>query len=123
VPDALFVYGSLRSEFDNAYVRKLRGEADLIGPATVRGSIFRIAEYPGYKREPDGVVHGEVWLLRNPERTLAALDAYEGAEYSRVLIDASPEGGEYPPAVAWIYLFDGNVRADQRIVSGDFLVP
>jgi gamma-glutamylcyclotransferase (GGCT)/AIG2-like uncharacterized protein YtfP len=118
VSDALFVYGTLRSEFDNPFARKLRGEADLVGRATVRGSIFRIADYPGYRREPDGVVHGELWHLRDPERTLAALDDYEGPEYSRVMIDVQP----LEPS-AWIYLYIGNVRADKRIASGDFLVP
>lgn len=110
--DVLFVYGSLRSEFDNRHARLLRAKAQLAGRATVRGSIFLIGKYPGYRREPDGVVQGEHWRLREPEATLAALDDYEGALYSRVVIDN-----------AWIYLYNGNVRADQRILSGDFLAP
>lgn len=116
--DALFVYGTLRSEFDNPFARKLRKEADLVGHATVRGSIFRIAEYPGFRREPDGLVHGELWRLRNPDQTLAALDDYEGPEYSRVMIDL-----EASFASAWIYLYIGDVQADKQIASGDFLAP
>lgn len=121
MPDSLFVYGSLRSEFDNAHARRLRGEADWLGPATVRGSIFFIGElqrYPGYRRDPDGIVRGELWRLRNAPQTLAALDDYEGPEYSRVEIDL-----ETPRTSAWIYLYTGAVLADKRIVSGDFLTP
>jgi gamma-glutamylcyclotransferase (GGCT)/AIG2-like uncharacterized protein YtfP len=114
--DALFVYGSLRSEFDNPHARGLREKADLLGRATVRGSIFLVGQYPGFKSEPDGVVHGEVYKLRDPESTLAALDAYEGPEYPRTVISTS-----IPDVSAWIYIYPGSVRADQRILSGDFL--
>jgi gamma-glutamylcyclotransferase (GGCT)/AIG2-like uncharacterized protein YtfP len=105
------VYGSLRSEFDNPYARRLRGHAEFVGRTTVPGSIFRIGKYPGYRREPEGIVHGELWRLLDPEATLAALDEYEGPEYSRVVVNG-----------AWIYLFSG-AAAGERISSGDFLVP
>jgi gamma-glutamylcyclotransferase (GGCT)/AIG2-like uncharacterized protein YtfP len=134
--DTIFVYGTLRSEFGNEYARRLHGEADFLGPATVRGSIFLVAAYPGYKREPDGVVCGELWRLRDPEKTLAALDDYEGPEYSRVLVSAVPIGTSQreppaphsvpqpepppPPQSAWIYRYEREVRADCRITSGDF---
>jgi len=106
------VYGSLRSEFDNSYARRLRENAELVGRITVPGSIFRIGKYPGYRREPEGIVHGELWRLHEPEAMLAALDDYEGPAYSRVLVND-----------AWIYLYIGAMDADARIQSGDFLVP
>jgi gamma-glutamylcyclotransferase (GGCT)/AIG2-like uncharacterized protein YtfP len=112
VSDALFVYGTLRSEFDNSYARRLRESAELIGRSTLPGSIFRIGKYPGYRREPEGIVYGELWRLRDPEATLAALDEYEGPEYSRIVIHG-----------AWIYLYTAAVDTDARIQSGDFLVP
>jgi gamma-glutamylcyclotransferase (GGCT)/AIG2-like uncharacterized protein YtfP len=111
VSDALFVYGSLRSEIDNLYARHLRENADLVGRTTVPGSIFRIGKYPGYRREPEGIVHGELWHLHDPEATLAALDDYEGPEYSRIVVNG-----------AWIYIYTGVVDAGARIQSGDFLV-
>ncbi|HVW07599.1 MAG TPA: gamma-glutamylcyclotransferase family protein [Bryobacteraceae bacterium] len=114
--DALFVYGSLRSEFDNRYALELRAEADLVGSAAVAGSIFRVGRYPGYREEPEGEVRGEVWRLRNPERTLAMLDEYEGGRYRRVLTRTSIPGVE-----AWIYQYQGEVDAALRIESGDFL--
>jgi gamma-glutamylcyclotransferase (GGCT)/AIG2-like uncharacterized protein YtfP len=118
VPDALFVYGSLRGEFDNPLTHLLREKAESLGRATVRGSIFRIGAYPGYRREPDGIVIGELWRLHDPEPTLAELDDYEGAAYSRVIADL-----ETPRGNAWIYRYDGGVQPDSRIESGDFLVP
>lgn len=110
--DALFVYGSLRSEFDNSYARRLHENAELTSRTTVPGSIFRIGKYPGYRREPAGIVHGELWRLHDPEPTLRALDEYEGPEYSRIVVNG-----------AWIYLYTGAVNAEDRIQSGDFLVP
>ncbi len=115
--DAVFVYGSLRSEFDNRYAVELRSAADLVGRATVRGSIFRVGRYPGYRAEPAGMVCGEVWRLRDPERTLAVLDEYEGSRYRRVLTPTSLPGVD-----AWIYAYAAEVEAGQRIESGDFLV-
>ena len=100
---ALFVYGSLRSEFDNPHARLLRENADLLGRATVRGSLVRNGEYPGYRPEPDGIVQGELWKLREPESTLAALDEYEGDAYRRISVDTSL-------GPAWIYLFIGEVQ-------------
>jgi gamma-glutamylcyclotransferase (GGCT)/AIG2-like uncharacterized protein YtfP len=116
VSDALFVYGSLRSEFDNRFAVELRAAADLVGRATVAGSIFRVGRYPGYREAPAGAVQGEVWRLRDPERTLAMLDEYEGERYRRVLMATSIPGVE-----AWIYAFTNEVDAAQRIESGDFL--
>ena len=123
--NVIFVYGTLRSEFANAFARRLRDEADLLGRANVQGSIFLVAAYPGYQREPDGIVRGELWRLRDPGKTLAALDDYEGPEYSRVLVDVTPitaMRAEPPsPRCAWIYRYDREVHADSRIASGDFL--
>ena len=115
--DAVFVYGSLRSEFENRYAVELRSAADLVGCATVMGSIFRVGRYPGYRAEPAGLVRGEVWRLREPERTLAILDEYEGSRYRRVLAPTSIPGVE-----AWIYAYADEVEAGKRIESGDFLV-
>ena len=115
--DALFVYGSLRSEFENRYAAELRSAADLVGRATVTGSIFRVGAYPGYRAEPAGVVLGEVWRLRDPERTLAMLDEYEGCGYRRMLTATSIPGVD-----AWIYAYAGEVEAAWRIEAGDFLV-
>jgi gamma-glutamylcyclotransferase (GGCT)/AIG2-like uncharacterized protein YtfP len=86
----------------------LSAHAEFLGPATVRGSIYKIAHYPGYREEPDGVVYGELYRVDSFE----SLDEYEGDEYERVMI------GEW-----WIYRYKGEVAEERRIVSGDFLKP
>ena len=107
--DVIFVYGTLRSEFSGEYARLLRAHAEFLGKATVRGSIYRVARYPGFREEPAGVVQGEIYRLRDAS-ILARLDDYEGDEFERVRI------GEW-----WIYRYRGAVSEEQRIESGDFL--
>jgi gamma-glutamylcyclotransferase (GGCT)/AIG2-like uncharacterized protein YtfP len=96
--DYLFVYGTLGSRFENRYARLLRAQSVFAGEATVRGTIRDMGAYPAFRREPDGLVHGELYQLRTPESTLAALDEYEGDEFERVVIDC---GGR----PAWIYQY------------------
>lgn len=108
--DLLFVYGTLRSEFQNPYARMLREKAEFIGCDSVRGAIFRVASYPGYRREPDGIVSGEVY--RVDRATLTALDEYEGPEFERVRIDRF-----------WIYQYKEQPPGNARISSGDFCNP
>jgi gamma-glutamylcyclotransferase (GGCT)/AIG2-like uncharacterized protein YtfP len=114
--DLLFVYGTLRSEFSNRYALALREGAELIGPAEISGSIFRVAHYPGYRSDPPGIVRGELYRLRDPEGTLAVLDDYEGAKFER--IEASVDG-----AAAWIYRYRSQPPESARISSGDFCRP
>ncbi len=116
--DLLFVYGTLRSEFDNPYSRRLRAEADFVGAAEVAGALFHVAHYPGYRPEPAGRVRGEVYRLRSPERTLADLDEYEGEEYLRVRVRLLQPENE-----AWLYQYARPVPLERRIVSGDFTQP
>ena len=114
--DLLFVYGTLRSEFDNQYARLLRAQAEFLGKATVQGSIYRVEFYPAYRREPTGEVRGEVYRLTSADATLAALDDYEGEAFARVQVETSR--GD-----AWIYQYRGEPAAEARISSGDFRAP
>ena len=111
----LFVYGSLRSVFDNPHARRLRMEAELLGEATIAGSIFLVGAYPGYRREPGGEVRGELYRLKDAAATLAAMDAYEGDEYPRVAVPVKGHGR------AWVYEYPGDVTGMARIESGDFV--
>ena len=79
--DLLFVYGTLRSEFDNRYARLLRKEATFLRRASIPGSIYRVEHYPAFRPHPEGAVQGELYRLHTPEVTLAVLDEYEGEEF------------------------------------------
>jgi len=111
--DRIFVYGTLRSAFDNQYSRLLRAEADFVELTTLPGSIFRVDHFPAYRPEPIGEVHGELYRLRDPEKTLRALDQYEGSEFERVIITSAVRD-------TWIYQYGERLPDNSRITSGDF---
>jgi gamma-glutamylcyclotransferase (GGCT)/AIG2-like uncharacterized protein YtfP len=108
----LFVYGTLRSQFDNRFARLLRAGADLLGPGTVPGSIYRVRHFPAYRPDPPGEVHGELYRVTDPEKMFAALDDYEGVEFERVVVNG-----------AWIYQYKVELPPQSRIASGDFCAP
>lgn len=108
----LFVYGTLRSEFDNEGARTLRSQARFLRRATVPGAIYHIRDYPGFRSEPAGEVHGEIYQLPQPAATLAELDDYEGPDFERVVWSG-----------AWIYRYRHTPSEDRRILSGDFCPP
>jgi gamma-glutamylcyclotransferase (GGCT)/AIG2-like uncharacterized protein YtfP len=117
----LFVYGTLKSGFRNRYARRLRREARLLGPARMPGRLYRICWYPGMRppRDPEDFVNGELYKLRQPLKTLAVLDAYEGPHhYRRELRRATSENGQAFPA--WVYLYRQRRPEDCYIVSGEW---
>ena len=96
VCDLLFVYGTLRSGFDNPYAQLLRARSVFVGKAAVRGTVRETGQYPAFMPGPDGEVAGELYRLETPVATLATLDDYEGEAYERVIVDVGDER-------AWIY--------------------
>lgn len=100
MPDFLFVYGTLRRRFDNEYARLLRASADFEREAAIRGRLHTLGAYTAFAPDGDELVCGELYRLREPERTLEALDDYEGEEYERVVVEV--EGSP-----AWIYRLRG----------------
>ena len=117
VLDLLFVYGTLRSQFDNQHAALLRANAEFLSDTTVRGRVYRLGSrgfaYPGFVPDLDGTVHGELYRLRTPSGTLAQLDEYEGEEFERVAV-------EVDGARAWIYRLRNVPASAPQIASGDF---
>jgi gamma-glutamylcyclotransferase (GGCT)/AIG2-like uncharacterized protein YtfP len=113
----IFVYGTLRSEFDNPHARFLRAGADLVARATVPGSVYAVGAFPGFRPSATGHVVGELYQLRTPRPTLEALDLYEGDEFERKTIEVCLNGESYH---AWIYMYRELPAAAVRIESGDF---
>jgi gamma-glutamylcyclotransferase (GGCT)/AIG2-like uncharacterized protein YtfP len=131
VLNLLFVYGTLRSEFDNRYTRLLRADARLCGRAVVRGSIYflnraqrtcglraPVRHCPEFRPQPAGEVHGELYRLVRPASTLRALDEYEGKDFERVMTRVAS-----PVATAWIYQYRKTPLGQALIQSGDFCAP
>jgi gamma-glutamylcyclotransferase (GGCT)/AIG2-like uncharacterized protein YtfP len=122
----LFVYGSLVSTSGHAMSERLRSEARPIGEATLQGRLYKITWYPGAVASGNSSerVHGEVYMLENPDRALAWLDEYEG------LVPGNPDQGEYERSeqpvrlatgldlTAWVYLYRGDVAGLHSIPEG-----
>ncbi|WP_298396740.1 gamma-glutamylcyclotransferase [Sphingobium sp.] len=124
----LFVYGTLRAGFDGPMARRLRAEAVLIGPARVKGVLYRIADYPGLAVGGDDWVTGDLFALPNMAATLSWLDIYEECapsfpqphEYRREICAVEAAGGAI---YAWIYAYARDTTALDKIDGGDFLYP
>lgn len=101
----LFVYGTLRSIFDNRWARRLRREADFVSRGWVKGRLARAGPYRALL--PTGIrnIEGELYRLRIPGRTLAVLDRYEGSGYRRVMLPVRTLGGR--SIAAWMYVRAG----------------
>jgi gamma-glutamylcyclotransferase (GGCT)/AIG2-like uncharacterized protein YtfP len=131
--EQLFVYGTLMSRFHNVHAVALRQAATLVGSATYRGMMHRVAGprgdliYPVVTPSDDDadVVHGELYRL-NDRRILDRLDAYEGCaaecpqphEYRRDLAEVTLESGVTTEAM--LYVFQGTTTALPRITDGVF---
>jgi gamma-glutamylcyclotransferase (GGCT)/AIG2-like uncharacterized protein YtfP len=78
--------------------------------------------YPGYvENDGDGTVIGEVLWLTELAATFGLLDAYEGADFARIIKHVTLDSGEQ--TWAWIYVLadPGAVKLGTRIADGDWV--
>ena len=118
VVDRLFVYGTL-----------IAGQASrsLIGPyvrralaATARGSIYAFPSgHPGVVPDDRGVVTGELIHLTDLASVLPLLDAFEGDDFIRILVEVTTAEGA---CWAWIYVLTSPelARLGTRVEHGDW---
>src|SRR5262249_36826380 len=75
-----FAYGTLLGGRRPAAIARTAERLAVLGPATVRGRLYDLGEYPGLVLDPAAnEVHGTICTVPD-EAVLAALDAYEGFE-------------------------------------------
>jgi gamma-glutamylcyclotransferase (GGCT)/AIG2-like uncharacterized protein YtfP len=112
--------------------RILAEGASFVGQGTVPGALYDLGWHPGAVRGRDdalgapGVVRGELYLLLDPERTLALLDEYEGCgpadpephRFVRERAQVRPDRGGQ--VISWIYWYRGGTEGVARIESGDW---
>ena len=106
--------------------RWLRGSARHVGPASIAGQLYRVADYPGLVPGPLGHVHGDLFALDNEAAVLAVLDDYEECadhhpqphEYRRVRSTVRAADGSVD---AWVYVYAHDVTGLPLIADGDFL--
>ena len=93
--------------------------------ATIPGRLVLLPEgYPALldpkTHEPGGhKVVGELIELRDLAGALALMDAYEGEDYERVLLQVVVEGGEQ--RWAWCYQLSAVHKAGEPIPGGDWV--
>ncbi|HVQ11352.1 MAG TPA: gamma-glutamylcyclotransferase family protein [Methyloceanibacter sp.] len=126
MPQHLFVYGTLRSEFPHPLARRLKAQAKLVGKGSTPGVLYDFGWYPGAKFEADSRsrVIGEVFSLKNAERLLAELDHYEGTAepgnaFRRVPVKVRMDGGR--TVDAWSYEMGDSTARRRPIEGGDFI--
>ncbi len=127
----LFTYGSLKSDAiclvgaeERAVLRK---EAEFVARGNIAGLLYDVGPYPGALLENRSAarIHGEIWSLpRERTQLMDMLDRYEGCapsspaphSYSRRKVRIRLECGRR--VVAWMYLWNGAVRPEARILGG-----
>ncbi|WP_019139836.1 gamma-glutamylcyclotransferase family protein [Noviherbaspirillum massiliense] len=106
----VFTYGSLM--FPEVWERVVRGRYRS-APASVAGHArYAVAgaTYPGMVRNADDRVEGIVYFDVAPD-DVAVLDAFEGSEYRRDMVEAVLASGASLSAGAFIYLLPGRLSA------------
>lgn len=126
--DHLFVYGSLLSAFSNRESIRLREENIYLGPAFITGFLFEIDGYPGAIPDPvsGNKITGELYRIREGEKTFRWLDRYEEAdlhynpipEFQRTTVPVYTRGRIIQ---AWIYQYLNSTRGFREIPSGNYL--
>lgn len=110
-----FTYGSLMWA---DIMARVCGAEFASEPASLAGHArhpVRGQDYPGLRPADAGLVPGR--LYREVDAAAwARLDAFEGDEYERVLVDVTLAGGAVVPA--WVYRFRAEVAG--RLLPGDW---
>lgn len=129
----LFVYGTLRRGVLKAgrLEEVMTQDAEYTGPARAAGRLYWVSSYPGYvMTQGQGEwVSGELYRIVNPDRLFGQLDRYEGCssedpqphEYERIRTEVYEMNGR--ETEAWVYHYTGDLRGEERILSGDFFQP
>lgn len=121
----IFVYGTLMRGFTNPFAKKIRQHGVWLGKASFAGALYDLGDYPGaiYQPQSPHRVYGEVWELKDFQKTIIALDRYEGIhvcnpEYMRQPIPVTFENGA--DDICWTYLFCQPVESFIFITHGDY---
>jgi gamma-glutamylcyclotransferase (GGCT)/AIG2-like uncharacterized protein YtfP len=124
----LFVYGTLLSKQASPEIAGLIRQLGRIGPATTKGRLYDLGEYPGAIVDPSSrtLVYGEVYRLPPGEDLLTKLDLYEEYDplapqdslFVRTRCFAKTFDGR--TLECWIYTYNGNVKTAPLISSGNY---
>ncbi len=126
----LFVYGSLRSGFNNPAYTYISKYFTLVGTAYTKGKLYQLPEFPaGVPTNENYHIKGELYAIKVPAEcswAFAQLDDYEGVQaeedelplYKRALTSVKINDQDEQ---AWVYWYNGSVEQGQFIAEGDLL--
>lgn len=126
----LFVYGSLRSGFQNPAYLYLSQYFVLIGTGRTKAKMYDMGDYPvATPTAEEKFIIGELYELKNLHEydwAMEQLDDYEGlnpetgetALYKRELTAVTCNETVHN---AWVYWYSGNITGKPEILSGDML--
>jgi gamma-glutamylcyclotransferase (GGCT)/AIG2-like uncharacterized protein YtfP len=119
-PQYVFFYGSLKRG-GKSYGR-LRVRVRFISPGQIRANLYSLSggEYSGAvaTSTPRRFVKGDLFLLKQPQKTLAELDKFEGIDeglFRRELVDVWVRGRRVK---AWTYFYARPLTDATLIPSG-----
>jgi gamma-glutamylcyclotransferase (GGCT)/AIG2-like uncharacterized protein YtfP len=124
----LFVYGLLKSDYDNEAAKTIRSHCTLIGEGYTYGRMFDLGSYPGivYEKTSNLKVFGEVYRIdRNAHELIAFLDAFEECgpefdepnEYRKEIIPVNVNNIEYNAST---YIYNRNLTGLRMIATGKY---
>lgn len=116
----LFVYGTLRRRYKNDYAKLLRGHAEFVGLASMRGILVDVGRYPAVIKagKSSEIVYGELYKLKVHDKIFRELDQYEGDEYERKKIQVSLLNGD--KVESWVYTLKFGTPYKNPIKGGDY---
>lgn len=114
----LFVYGTLKRS-SRGTPHELLGGARFLTTGSISGELYDLGSYPGvYRNGASGQrVFGELFALSEStaDRSLKALDRYEGREFARKRVYVTlPDGGR---RMAWAYVLRERPNETARLVT------
>jgi len=125
--DYLFVYGTLRKDYDLKLKNKVSADLQYVGQGKVGASMYDIGRYPGAVRSSAGdEVIGDVYLVTDPDRVLGVLDKYEGitpdgraSEFVRKRSKIRLRNGK--EVMAWVYWYAFDLSKKVKIKQKNYL--
>ena len=111
----LFAYGTLMRGFGLHAL--LEGGADYVDAGLVGGLLFDLGRYPAAVPGEGGLIHGEVYRLRDPG-LWRALDSAEGSQYHRG--EAGVRMARGGQVTACVYWYVGPLGRAVPIPGGDY---
>jgi gamma-glutamylcyclotransferase (GGCT)/AIG2-like uncharacterized protein YtfP len=131
----LFVYGTLRKDYDLKLKDKVSDDLQYVGQGKVGAVMYDIGQYPGAvkrkviktKSQTVREIIGDVFLINNPRKVFGVLDKYEGysekniksSEFVRKRNRVKLNSGKN--INAWIYWYNYDPSDKPKIGNKDYL--